>query len=185
MIISMIAAIDEKQGMGYKNNLLCHLPRDLLWFKKRTKNKPVIMGKNTAISLGKPLPNRQNIVVSKTGWRSEGFVTCSSPSLALEAAATWLDKRPSSSPFGVESDTLDGWLFDNLLNETMIIGGAQIYKEFMDSATNLDITHIHKEFPADVFFPEFSDFTLRESCFFAHQEGVFPSFTIARYHKKG
>lgn len=199
-MISMIVAIDENRGMGHENNLLCHIPKDLLWFKKRTKGKPIIMGRNTALSLRKPLPHRQNIVLSRSGWSEEGFLVCETLSEALRLSETYLtrldannqgDQNKNSqhkdqvSKGCPEEDTLDDWTFFNPLNEIVVIGGAQIYKEFLDRADYLDITHIHSTYTADVFFPATSDFLMYDSHFFEGGLSKSPNFTIARYRKKG
>lgn len=199
-MISLIVAIDENRGMGYENNLLCHIPKDLLWFKKRTKGKPVIMGRNTALSLKKPLPHRHNIVLSRSGWSEEGFLVCETPLEALRLSEEYLTRldtggqvnenkdpqnKEQASKGCLEEDTLDGWRFFNPLNEIVVIGGAQIYKEFLDMADCLDITHIHSTYPADVFFPTTSDFLMYDSHFFEGELSKSPNFTIARYRKKG
>jgi len=126
-IISLIAAIDEAGGLGLNNQLLCYLPADLQHFKSITMGKPIIMGRNTFASIGKPLPGRLNIVVSNTVTSIEGVVVVDSLESAIDMTADHA--------------------------EIMIIGGAQLFKEAMVLATRLYITRIHHQFPADVFFP--------------------------------
>ncbi|HRD69405.1 MAG TPA: dihydrofolate reductase [Legionella sp.] len=126
-IISIIAAIDEAGGMGLKNQLLCHLPADLQYFKKNTMGKPIIMGRNTYESIGKPLPGRSNIIVSRT--------IKSIPDVkVVDSIETALDEAKA-------------------VPESMIIGGAQIYHQAIEYVTRLYITRIHHLFKADVFFP--------------------------------
>ncbi|WP_454784444.1 dihydrofolate reductase [Legionella sp. WA2024007413] len=127
-MISLIAAIDETGGLGLNNQLLCHLPADLQHFKSTTMGKPIIMGRKTFASIGKPLPGRLNIVLSRNVPRIEGVTVVDS----LEKAIQQTDEFP----------------------EIMILGGAELFTEAMEKATRLYITHIHHQFTADVFFPE-------------------------------
>lgn len=128
-IISLIAAIDERLGLGKNNQLLCHLPADLQHFKKLTLGKPIIMGRRTFDSIGKPLPNRLNIVISTQMKPIAGVSVYSSLPEALQAT----------------SDAA----------EVMIIGGARLFEEGISIAQHLYLTKIHYQFEADVFFPSF------------------------------
>ncbi len=130
MSISLIAAIDESQGLGKDNELLCHMPADLKYFKQITLNKTIVMGRKTYDSIGKPLPKRTNIVVSRNTRLFIPGVTITS---SLENALSL-----SSS------------------DETMIIGGASIYAQAIELADKLYITKIHHQFNADAFFPNIS-----------------------------
>ncbi|CAM3068521.1 dihydrofolate reductase [Legionella steigerwaltii] len=127
-MISLIAAIDETGGLGLNNQLLCHLPADLQHFKSITMGKPIIMGRKTFASIGKPLPGRLNVVLSRSSPPIEGVVICDS----LENALAQTKEFP----------------------EVMIIGGAELFAEAMNKANRLYITRIHHQFTADVFFPE-------------------------------
>lgn len=126
-IISLIAAVDEQYGLGKNNQLLCHLPADLQYFKQNTLHKPIIMGRKTWESIGKPLPNRINIVLSKQLQATEGITVVDSLEKALQ----------------IVSDA----------EEIMIIGGAQLFAEALPLANRIYLTHIHHVFEADVFFP--------------------------------
>ncbi len=129
MSISIIVAIAENNAIGYKNELLCHLPNDLKWFKQNTLNKRVIMGRNTFLSLPKgALPNRQNVVISDN--EADKFDNCIIVNSLQQAMLL------------CETDT-----------ENFIIGGASIYKQFLPVANKLYITEIKHRFAADVFFP--------------------------------
>lgn len=131
MTISLIAAVDEKNGLGYNNQLLCHLPADLKYFKEKTLNKTIVMGHNTFLSIGRALPKRQNIVLTrKTSLEKEHVLFVNSLGAALNSA---------------ESE------------EIMIIGGAMLYRESIEQAQTLYITRIHHAFQADVFFPEIDE----------------------------
>lgn len=126
--ISLIAAVDQNGGLGKNNQLLCHLPADLKHFKALTINKTILMGYNTFKSIGKPLANRKNIVLSKKNIKMEGVTLVSS---ITEAMALISDQE-----------------------ELMVIGGANVYRQFMDKADQIYLTEIQYKFSADVFFPE-------------------------------
>lgn len=129
--ISLVVAIDEQNGLGKDNHLLCHLPADLKHFKAITLGKPIIMGRKTYDSIGKPLPGRTNIVMSRSRLQREGVeLVCSlSEALALAADAA----------------------------EVMIIGGAKIYEQTLAFANRIYLTLIHHQFEADVFFPKLDE----------------------------
>lgn len=130
-IISLIAAVDESGGLGINNQLLCHLPADLQHFKSITMGKPIIMGRKTFISIGKPLPGRLNIVLSR--------------SLSLIDGVHVLDSLEKAIEYTAEH------------REIMIIGGAELFNDAIDKASSLYITHIHHQFTADVFFPKIDE----------------------------
>ncbi len=131
MVISMIAAMDKNNAIGFNNELLWHLPDDFKWFKEKTKDKAMIMGRNTMVSLGKPLKNRMNIVLSSsTANIPEGFVHAYN----YEEALT---------------------LIPDATEELMIIGGGKIYDSLLHLTTRLYITRVHHIWPsADTFFPQ-------------------------------
>ena len=134
MKISLIAAMDSHLAIGYKNELMWHLPDDFKWFKKHTVGKPIVMGRNTMLSLGKPLPGRQNIVIST---RSTDIIPGFQHAFGIEEA---LDMIP------------------NDLEEAMIIGGGNVFRQVLDRADRLYITKIHHRFEdADAYFPEWND----------------------------
>jgi len=145
-IISLIAAIDLKNGLGLKNQLLCHLPADLMHFKTITMGKPIIMGRNTYDSIGKPLPGRTNIVLTRKEQAIQGVEITDSLSKALALA--------ENAP------------------EIMIIGGATIFDQALPLANRIYLTLIHHEFTADVFFPKLDEtvWRLEESIFRQHDE---------------
>lgn len=130
-MISLIAAIDENYGLGKNNQLLCHLPADLQHFKALTLNKTIIMGRNTYLSIGKPLPHRRNIVLSQSLTVIEGVEVFASLTQALA------DCKNEA--------------------EIMIIGGAQVYEQALPLANHLYLTQIAYAFDADVFFPHFDE----------------------------
>ena len=128
-MIIIIAAIARNNALGKDNQLIWHLPADLKRFKRVTSGHHVIMGRKTYESLGKPLPNRTNIIISRNkDFKADGCIVKNS----LEEA--------------IESATEDGTPF--------ILGGAEIYKQAIKTADLLDLTFVHHDFEADVFFPE-------------------------------
>ncbi|TEW51857.1 type 3 dihydrofolate reductase [Psychromonas algicola] len=130
MKISMIVAMAQDRVIGLDNKMPWHLPADLQHFKKTTLGKPVIMGRKTYDSIGRALPGRLNIVVSRDASLNIAGVTCvSSVEQALAAAE------------GVE--------------EVMIIGGATIYEHFLSVANRLYLTFIDLETNGDTRFPDY------------------------------
>lgn len=128
-MITIIAAIAHNNVLGKDNQLIWHLPADLKRFKKTTSDHCVIMGRKTYESLGKPLPNRTNIVVTRnTDFKREGCVIVHSLKEAIYVA------KADDNPF--------------------ILGGANIYQQAMAVADILDLTFVHHTFEGDVFFPE-------------------------------
>ncbi|CAM4506441.1 MAG: Dihydrofolate reductase [Legionella sp.] len=145
-IISLIAALDAAGGIGINNQLLCHLPADLQHFKTITMGKPIIMGRKTYESIGRPLPGRLNIVLSNSCSAIEGVIVVNSLEKAL-------------------AETKD-------IPEVMIIGGEQLFKDTMAIANRLYITRIHRQFIADVFFPNIDEslWTRTSNVFREHDE---------------
>lgn len=134
--ITLIAAMDANRGIGKDNKLPWHVPSDLRNFRSLTLNHPVIMGRKTFESMGKALPGRLNIVVSKRGFSHQGVLT--SPS--LEGALQLLDDS-------------------NMFDKIFIIGGGQIYEEALRKLIpdTLILTTLHGDHNCDVFFPEIPD----------------------------
>lgn len=128
-MISIIAAIGKNNELGKKNTLLWHMPADMKYFRETTKGHPVIMGRKTFESIGSPLPNRKNIVITRDrDYTHQGIEVVHS----LVEAMSLFNKE-----------------------EIFIIGGAEIYKQAMPLASRLYITHVDAEDKgADAFFPE-------------------------------
>ncbi len=141
--ISAIAAIGRNRELGAGNELLWHLPEDFKHFKEATMGKPIIMGSTTYESIGKALPGRLNIVLTRRAdYMAEGCVVAHS----LEDAVALAQER-------VNNDDVD---------EVFIIGGANVYKQALDSdiVDRLYLTLVDADFQeADVFFPEYNKFT--------------------------
>ncbi|MFK8059256.1 MAG: dihydrofolate reductase [Polaribacter sp.] len=130
-MITIIAAIAKNNALGKNNDLIWHLPADLKRFKKVTTGHHILMGRNTFESIGKPLPNRTTIIITRNkNYFKDGCLIAHSIEEAIDL---------------VEND-----------DKIFIIGGAQVYKETIKKnlADQLDITLVHKEFDADAFFPE-------------------------------
>ncbi len=130
-MISLIAAIGKNNELGKKNTLLWNLPADMKHFRETTRGHTVIMGQKTFESIGRPLPNRRNIVVTREdSFQAEGVEI----SKSLE-------------------DTLAS--FKNTNEEVFVIGGGQIYKQSIEKVDRLYITHVDMEDKeADTYFPE-------------------------------
>ncbi len=134
MVVSHLVAISKNNVIGKDNDLPWRLKKDLEHFKLYTMNKPIIMGRKTYDSIGRPLPNRINIVISRNIKKIDGVHVFSDISKALDFAK------------------------DNLLEacnpEIVIIGGGNIYKQTMDICNKLVITRVNCEIDGDVFYPE-------------------------------
>jgi len=130
-MISIIAAIGKNDELGKGNTLLWHLPADLKHFRETTALHAVVMGRKTFESIGKPLPNRRNVVVTRdVKYKKEGVEVVHSLSEALD-------------------------LFPDQKEEVFIIGGGELYKQTMPIADKLYITHVNAgDKAADTFFPE-------------------------------
>ncbi|HAI96967.1 MAG: type 3 dihydrofolate reductase [Cycloclasticus sp.] len=128
-MISMVVAMAENRAIGKDNALLWHLPKDFKHFKAVTMGKPILMGRKTYESIGKPLPGRKNIVITRDQrFTAEGVVIVHSISEALEASKGF--------------------------DEVMVIGGSSFYEQMLPEATRLYVTVVHEHFEADAYFPE-------------------------------
>jgi len=128
-LISIIAAVAENRAIGIHNRLPWHLPADLKYFRNKTLGHHVIMGRKNYQSIGKPLPQRTNIVITRDpGFDAPGCVVVNSIDAALAAA----DGDP----------------------EVFIIGGAGIYAQSLPFADRLYLTLVHHSFEGDTYFPE-------------------------------
>jgi dihydrofolate reductase len=135
MKCSLIVAMAKNQTIGIDNTLPWHLPNDLKYFKQVTMAKPIIMGRKTYESIGRPLPGRTNIVITRQeDYQAPGIVVVNSLQQAL-------DKAEDISFFAGH-------------DEVMVIGGAEIYQQALIPADRLYITHVHAEVAGDAFFPE-------------------------------
>jgi len=126
--LTLIVAIERRNGIGINNALPWRLPEDLVFFKRTTTGHPILMGRKTFESIGRPLPNRLNIVITRNpDWRHDGVTVAGTLQQAAELAG-------------------DG--------EAFVIGGAQIYLEALPLASRVIVTEIAADFACDAFFPQ-------------------------------
>ncbi len=128
MKISIIAAMDQDRVIGINNQLPWKLPADMQWFRRQTLGKPVLMGRNTYESIGKPLPGRLNIILTREhGYAVDGAVVVHHLEEAMAMAGE--------------------------VDEVMVIGGAALYEQMLGLADRLYLTQIHAHFAGDAWFP--------------------------------
>ena len=136
MNLAIIVAQAKNRVIGVNNKLPWHLPEDLRYFKQVTMGKPIIMGRKTFDSIGRPLPGRTNIVITRQeDYKPANVEVVNSLDAAIEMA---------------ESIALI-----NGIDEAMVIGGAQIYAEALDKAQRLYLTEVDADINGDAWFPDF------------------------------
>lgn len=137
--ISAVAAIGEQRELGRNNQLLWHIPGELARFKQITMGHPIIMGRKTFESIGRVLPGRANIIITRDSlYTVDGAIVVESVEKAIEVAKT----QPGGD------------------SEIFVIGGGQIFKETLPLTDRLYLTIVHKTYPdADVYYPEYPQFT--------------------------
>ena len=144
MIISLIAAMGKNRTIGNKGKLPWNLPADMKYFRDKTRGKPVIMGRKTYESIGKPLPDRKNIIITHDNeFKAENCTVVHSADEAIKAAGN--------------------------VEEVMVIGGSQIYKEFLPKANKLYLTKIDAEFEGDTYFPKYKIEEWKEISYEEHE----------------
>ena len=129
--LSFIAALDRARGIGRDNDLPWRLPDDLKHFKALTLGKPVLMGRRTAESLGRALPGRTNLVLTRSA---------AVPFEGMHAVASFAQARAIAREEGAQ--------------ELCVIGGGEVYRLLLEHATDLHLTWVDTEVEADTFFPE-------------------------------
>ena len=138
MIVSMIAALANNRVIGLDNKMPWHLPAELQLFKRATLGKPIVMGRNTFESIGRPLPGRLNIVLSRQhDYTAEGVTVVATLEEAVMAAGD--------------------------VEELMIIGGATIYNQCWAAADRLYLTHIDLTTAGDTWFPDYEQYSWQET----------------------
>ena len=130
-MISLIAAMDNNNVIGFENDMPWSLPNDLRHFKEVTSHHIVVMGRKTYESIGKPLPNRRNIVISRSGFKTNDDVEVISSINEIQTMAK--------------------------TEEIFVIGGGTIYEQVLPYADRLYITRIDAEFKGDTYFPKFDN----------------------------
>jgi dihydrofolate reductase len=133
-ILSLLVAVDENYVIGKDNQLPWHLPNDLKYFKNLTWGMPILMGRKTFESIGKPLPGRKSIVITRdTNWQREGVEVVHSVDQAIDKAK------------------------GHDIKEIFVIGGAEIFATSFDQADRIYLTRIHHAFDGGVYFPQISE----------------------------
>jgi dihydrofolate reductase len=130
MKLSIIVAMDRNRVIGKNDTLPWRISEDLKYFKRVTMGKPIVMGRKTHESIGRPLPGRENIILTRDqNYQTEGCTVLHSVEEILEHC--------------------------NDINEVMITGGSEIYKQTFEKVTRLYLTEVHAEVDGDTYFPEF------------------------------
>ncbi len=130
--LTAIVAMTEERVIGFRGKLPWHLPEDLAFFKKTTSGYPIVMGRKTYESIGRPLPKRRNIVLTRDqSWTKPGVEVIHHPQ--------------------------DLCNLPSLTGRVFIIGGAEIYSAFMEQLDDLLVSHVYETHPGDTCFPEFKD----------------------------
>lgn len=142
-MISLIAAVDKKGGIGINNSMPWHIEEDFKWFRFHTMYKTVVMGSNTLFSIGSPLKGRDNIILSSS-----------------------LAEVQNAKVFRSVTDVL---AYTHRDREIMIIGGAHVYEQFIPYANRIYLTELDKEFECDTFFPSFDKNRYKH---YFHREGT-------------
>jgi dihydrofolate reductase len=155
--LTLVVAIDANNGIGVDNKLPWHLPEDLAHFKRVTLGRPIVMGRKTFDSIGRALPGRRNIVITRNAaWAHPGVETA----LSLDAAVALLGGERAS-----------------------IIGGAQIFNEALPIADEMIVTNIAQTYHCDTFFPAIDPATWAETAREDHHaNGV--DFAFVTYQRK-
>ena len=153
-MINIIVAMDKNRVIGKNNQLPWHISDELKNFKKFTTGNTILMGRKTFESIGRPLPNRNNVVISTSLQPTEGIDVCKNIEEGITKAKSY------------EKDIF-------------IIGGAQIYKQMLPLVEKMYISYIKKEYDGDVFFPEFDE---NEWQIESRQD--FPEFELVIYVRK-
>jgi len=140
MKLSLIVAAAQNGVIGRNNQLPWHLPQDLKYFKATTLGKPIIMGRKTFESIGKPLPGRTNIVITRQqDWTAPGVVVAQSVEQALTIGSDIRDENHQAPA------------------EVMVIGGAEIYRHALPIADRVYLTRVHADVDGDAYFSELPD----------------------------
>ena len=152
MKIVLVAAVGNNGVIGRAGGMPWRLKSDLQHFKRLTLNKPVIMGRKTYVSVGKPLPERTNIVITRdANFSAPGVVTAPNFEAALALAREDADRRGS--------------------DEIMVIGGSEVFAAAMPLADRLEITHVHSDTQGDVTFPPIDPALWQETARSEHRAG--------------
>lgn len=161
-VVSIVVAASTNNVIGIDGELPWRLPEDLKRFKAITMGKPIIMGRLTHESIGRPLPGRQNIVLTRRAdYRVPGCDVVADPQAALQAAAD--------------------------ADKVMVIGGGQVYRQFLSQASEIYLTRVHTTTVGDAFFPSLHDaeWVLEQSEEFAADGNREHGFSFEFYRRRG
>jgi len=164
--LALIVAMAENRVIGSEGRLPWHLPQDLAHFKALTMGKPLIMGRKTWDSIGRPLPGRLNLVVSRADLQLTGAEVCASLEAALSRA--------------------DAWAKQHNADEIMLIGGGQLYRQALPLASRLYLTRVGLSPKGDAFFPELpqGQWQRMESSP-KPADTIFPAYTFEQWRRVG
>lgn len=155
-VVCLVAAVARDGGIGHRGALLTRIPEDLRRLKRLTLGSPVVMGRKTWQSIGRPLPGRQNIVITRDpDWHADG--ASAAPSLDTALALAQGKER------------------------VFVLGGAEIYALALPAAAELELTEIDAEFPADTFFPNWNRADFRQTSREAHATAVGLRYSFVSY----
>jgi dihydrofolate reductase len=146
-ILSMIVATADNNIIGKDNDMPWHLPADLAYFKKVTLGKPVIMGRKTYESIGRALPGRRNIVIS----RDENYIPQGKGSEDVDVVTS------VEQALAIMEEVNNNDATEDKITEVMVIGGGAIYKHCLPNADRLYVTHIQAAVDGDTQFPDYND----------------------------
>lgn len=156
--LSLIAAVARNGAIGKNNALLWHLPEDLKFFKRTTLGCPVIMGRKTFESIGRPLPGRRNVIVTRNPmWRHDGVETVDSLEQALKL---------------LQSDS-----------RAFVIGGGELYAQTLPIADELILTEINADFEGDTFFPKWDRAVFQEKSRETHRSEAGWDYHFVTYRR--
>ena len=157
-LVCLVAAVARDGGIGLRGALLARIPDDMRRLKRLTLGAPVVMGRKTWQSIGRPLPGRQNIVVTRDpAWQEEGATRASSLQAALVLAS------------GAE--------------RAFVLGGAELYALALPVADELELTEIDAVFPADTFFPDWKRGDSRQTAREAHETETGLRYNFVSYRR--
>lgn len=163
MIISQIVAVAENGAIGKDNDLIWRLPTDLKYFKEITTGHHIIMGRKNYESIGRPLPNRTSVIITRNkDYKAEGCIIVNSIEEALEVAKS------------------------NGETEAFIIGGGEIYRSSLDITQTIYYTEVHESFEADTFYPHLEENIWVETSreYHTKNEKNAYNFSFVKYQKK-
>jgi dihydrofolate reductase len=172
-----IAAMSLNRVIGNGSKIPWHLPEDFKWFKQVTMGQVLVMGRKTFESIGKPLPGRETIVLTRGAWSHPGVTVVHSLNELVEWSTKPLTRPPATlSPSDGERDGVRGALGDRTV---FIAGGAEIYRQALLLCGELLLTRVNREVEGDAFFPPFEgQFELAETI------RETPEFDILRYRRR-